>query len=325
MSGLTGSLKRSQDIIRCPLKFIFVGQRFFMSIPSFIDYLRLEKNYSEHTILAYERDIEEFCAFAKAQYQQDQLTSINYAQIRSWIIELVEHGISNRTINRKIASLKAYYKFLLKIGTIESSPLAKHKALKTPTKIQVPFSQKEVDAVIADLQAGDDFESLRNLLVVELLYSTGMRRAELIALTLGSIDYSLGQIKVLGKRNKERNIPLLPKVIKTLDRYMAVRNELASSGNNDPLIITKKGVKIYDVLVYRVINHYFSKASDKLKVSPHIVRHSFATHLLNEGADLNIVKELLGHASLASTQVYTHNSIAALKDVYKNAHPRNKK
>lgn len=296
-----------------------------MSTSSFIDYLRLEKNYSEHTILAYERDIEEFSAFAKAHYQQDHLVSVHYSQIRSWIVELVENGITNRTVNRKIASLKAYFKFLLKIEEIKISPLAKHRALKTPTKIQVPFSQKEVDEVISNLEAGDDFESLRNLLVVELLYSTGMRRAELIGLTIGSIDSSQSLVKVLGKRNKERNIPLIPKVQQTLSKYLRERNAIASAKNNDPLIITKKGVKIYDVLVYRIINHYFSKVSNKLKVSPHIVRHSFATHLLHEGADLNIVKELLGHVSLASTQVYTHNSIAALRDVYKNAHPRNKK
>lgn len=296
-----------------------------MDLSQFIDYLRLEKNYSEHTTLAYERDIEEFSAFAKANYEQEDLSSIHYSQIRSWIVELVENGIANRSINRKIASLKAYYKFLLKVEQILASPLAKHKSLKTPTKIQIPFSQKEVDEVISNLEAGDDFESLRNLLVVELLYSTGMRRAELIGLTIGSIDSSQALVKVLGKRNKERNIPLIPKVCRTLERYLTERNTLASTNSNDPLIITKKGVKVYDVLVYRIINHYFSKASNKLKVSPHIVRHSFATHLLNQGADLNIVKELLGHASLASTQVYTHNSIAALKDVYKNAHPRNKR
>lgn len=311
-----------------------------MSLFSFIDYLRLEKNYSEHTILAYERDIEEFSAFAKstlgdsrpsgeqsgkANYEQEDLTTIHYSLIRSWIVELVENGISNRTINRKIASLKAYYKFLLKIEEIQTSPLVKHRALKTPSKVQIPFSQKEVDAVIANLEAEDDFESLRNLLVVELLYSTGMRRAELIELTLGSVDSGQALIKVLGKRNKERNIPLIPKVQVTLARYLKERNSIASANNNDPLIITKKGVKVYEVLVYRIINHYFSQASNKLKVSPHIVRHSFATHLLNQGADLNIVKELLGHVSLASTQVYTHNSIAALRDVYKNAHPRNKK
>ena len=296
-----------------------------MGLVAFIDYLRLEKNYSEHTILAYERDIEEFSAFAKANYEQDDLFTIHYSQIRSWIVELVESGVSNRTINRKIASLKAYYKFLLKVDAIKASPLVKHKALKTPVKVQVPFSQREVEDVIANLKAEDNFESLRNLLVVELLYSTGMRRAELIGLTLGSVDYGQGIVKVLGKRNKERNIPLLPKVQKTLNRYLVIRNTIASTVQDAPLIITEKGIKVYDVLVYRIINHYFSKASNKLKVSPHIVRHSFATHLLNEGADLNIVKELLGHASLASTQVYTHNSIAALKDVYSNAHPRNKK
>ena len=296
-----------------------------MGLVAFIDYLRLEKNYSEHTILAYERDIEEFSAFAKANYEQDDLFAIHYSQIRSWIVELVESGVSNRTINRKIASLKAYYKFLLKVDAIKVSPLVKHKALKTPVKVQVPFSQREVEDVIANLKAEDNFESLRNLLVVELLYSTGMRRAELIGLTLSSVDYEQGIVKVLGKRNKERNIPLLPKVQKTLNRYLVIRNTIASTVRDAPLIITEKGIKVYDVLVYRIINHYFSKASNKLKVSPHIVRHSFATHLLNEGADLNIVKELLGHASLASTQVYTHNSIAALKDVYSNAHPRNKK
>lgn len=296
-----------------------------MLLSKFIDYLRLEKNYSEHTILAYQRDIEEFYAFAKANYEETNIANIHYSQIRSWIVELVENGISNRTINRKVASLKAYYKFLLKINEVEVSPLVKHKALKTPTKVQVPFSADEVSAVIENLKQGDDFESLRDLLVVELLYSTGMRRAELIGLTLGDYDSGQGLIKVLGKRNKERKIPVLRNVEATLQRYLQERNALADTSNNAPLIITKKGVKIYDVLVYRIINHYFSKTSNKLKVSPHIVRHSFATHLLNQGADLTIVKELLGHASLASTQVYTHNSIAALKDVYKNAHPRNKK
>lgn len=295
-----------------------------MALSSFVDYLRLEKNYSEHTVLAYERDVEEFSAFAKSNYEQDTIVSIHYSQIRTWIVELVENGISNRTINRKVASLKSYYKFLLKVEEIKVSPLVKHKALKIPTKVQVPFSQKEVALVIENLQAEGDFESLRNLLVVELLYSTGMRRAELIGLNLGSVDYDQSLIKVLGKRKKERSIPLLPKVQRTLEKYLVKRNEIAGASYFDPLLITQKGIKVYDVLVYRIINHYFSKISNKLKVSPHIVRHSFATHLLNEGADLNIVKELLGHASLASTQGYTHNSIAALKDVYKNAHPRNK-
>jgi integrase/recombinase XerC len=296
-----------------------------MSLKAFVDYLSLEKHYSVHTVRAYQRDIEGFSAFAKAEIDQSELETIQYTQIRSWIVLLVDEGISNTTINRKISSLKSYYKFLLKIEVISVSPLAKHRALKTPKKVQVPFSQEEVSEVLLLLNQAKDFESLRDLAIVELLYATGMRRAELIGLMVGSIDFEQQSIKVLGKRNKERIIPLLPGLIQTIRAYLTVRQEVASNTFDSPLLITKKGVKLYDTLVYRIINRYFSRTSNKLKKSPHIIRHSFATHLLNQGADLNIVKELLGHASLASTQVYTHNSISALKDVYGAAHPRNKK
>lgn len=296
-----------------------------MSLPSFIDYLQLEKNYSKHTVGAYRNDVEEFAAFAKAEYDQNQLNDINYSQIRSWIVELVSDGVTNRTINRKLSSLKSYYNFLLKIGVISLSPLAKHKSLKVPKRVQIPFSEKEVEIVIEELRQAEDFEGLRNLLVVELLYGTGMRRAELINLTLSSVDFPQKTLKVLGKRDKERLIPLLPSISLTLSRYLKERAAIASSGLDSPLIVTNKGVKVYNTLVYRIINHYFSEASDKLKTSPHILRHSFATHLLNQGADLNVVKELLGHASLASTQVYTHNSIHELRNVYAKTHPRSKK
>jgi integrase/recombinase XerC len=296
-----------------------------MSLKAFIDYLSFEKHYSVHTITAYEKDIESFSAFAKAEFDQLNLEAIQYTQIRSWIVSLVDEGISNTTINRKVSSLKSYYKFLLKIEAIEVSPLAKHRALKTPKKVQVPFSQEEVSEVLLLLNQAKDFESLRDLAIVELLYSTGMRRAELIGLKVGSVDFEQQSLKVLGKRNKERIIPLLPGLSQTLKSYLTVRQDVESNTFDSPLLITKKGVKLYDTLVYRIINRYFSRTSDKLKKSPHIIRHSFATHLLNQGADLNIVKELLGHASLASTQVYTHNSISALKDVYGAAHPRNKK
>lgn len=296
-----------------------------MSIVAFLDYLSLEKNYSLHTVLAYEKDLEGFSAFAKAEFDQSDLEAIQYTQIRSWIVQLVDEGISNVSINRKISSLKSYYKFLLKIEAIAISPLVKHRALKMPKKVQVPFSQEEVSEVLLLLKGATDFESLRDLAVVELLYGTGMRRAELIGLRLGSVDFEQRTIKVLGKRNKERIIPLLPGLSNTLKSYLAVRQEYAEELVASPLLITQKGVKLYDTLVYRIINRYFSRTSNKLKKSPHIIRHSFATHLLNQGADLNVVKELLGHASLASTQVYTHNSIAALKDVYSAAHPRNKK
>ncbi|NND63177.1 MAG: tyrosine-type recombinase/integrase [Flavobacteriaceae bacterium] len=296
-----------------------------MPFTDFTSYLQHEKNYSPHTVTAYLKDLNSFLAFAVEDYQVSEIKSIPYTLIRSWIVSLVDSGISNRTVNRKVSSLKSYYKFLLKTHQISENPLAKHKALKTSKKIQVPFSEKEIDAVIKMLDEEEGFEGLRNKLIVELFYATGMRRAELVALKLNDVDLNTGTIKVLGKRNKERIIPLLPSISVSIRKYLAERTRLEKILDKDFLLLSKKGVKIYETLVYRVINSYFSKASEKVKKSPHILRHSFATHLLNEGADLNAVKELLGHASLASTQVYTHNSVAQLKQVYKDSHPRNSK
>jgi integrase/recombinase XerC len=213
---------------------------------------------------------------------------------------------------------------LLKVQAIAQNPLSKHKALKTSKKVQVPFSEEEVQTVIDALHHEDSFEGLRNKLIIELFYTTGIRRVELITLQLTDVDLSLKTIKVLGKRNKERVIPLLETVIHTLELYLEKRNSLSAIVDAEYLFLTKKGIKIYETLVYRIINAYFSQASTKLKKSPHILRHSFATHLLNQGADLNAVKELLGHTSLAATQVYTHNSIAELKKIHLKAHPRSK-
>ncbi|SEA70474.1 tyrosine-type recombinase/integrase [Bizionia paragorgiae] len=296
-----------------------------MSLQVFIDYLTLEKNYSKHTVTAYARDIEKFQDFLQERYSDAEVSDVNYSQIRSWIVELVEDKLSNRSINRKISSLQSYFKFLLKVEAIEVNPLAKHKALKTSKKIQVPFSEAEVNRVLDGRAHNNTFEGLRNKLIIELFYSTGMRRSELIGLQLSSIDFSNKTIKVLGKQNKERFIPLLDSVIVTLKAYLQERQALKNNGDSNYLFLTQKGVKIYETLVYRIINEYFSEASLKAKKSPHILRHSFATHLLNQGASLNAVKELLGHASLAATQVYTHNSISELKKVYSNSHPRSKK
>ncbi|MDC8000136.1 tyrosine-type recombinase/integrase [Aequorivita todarodis] len=294
-----------------------------MSFQAFTDYLQLEKKYSVHTVTAYLKDLEDFQKFASEEYQYSEIVTVNYSIVRSWIVSLVDSGISNRTVNRKISSLKTYYKFLLKTEQIEINPLAKHKALKTSKKIQVPFSEMEIENVMELLEQEDSFEALRDRLIVELFYSTGIRRAELINIKLNDVSFAQKTIKVLGKRNKERIIPLLPAVLNTFDSYLSFRTQLETIKDSDYLFLTNKGVKIYETLVYRIINSYFSKTSEKVKKSPHILRHSFATHLLNEGADINAVKELLGHSSLASTQVYTQNSIAKLKEVYKNAHPRN--
>jgi len=292
-------------------------------IDSFLEYLLLEKKYSSHTIKAYESDLISLQDFCRLNFDQENISHVNYSQIRSWIVLLVDQKLSNRSINRKVSSLKSFYKYLQKIKLIDINPLANHKVLKTSKKIQIPFSSSEVNTVLSSFSIDHSFEASRDRLIVELFYSTGMRRAELINLRVNSVNFAEKQIKVIGKRNKERLIPLLPSVIKSLQSYIKKRELINSSDSF--LFVTQKGNKVYETLVYRVINNYFSKVSSKLKKSPHILRHSFATHLLNEGADLNSVKELLGHSSLASTQVYTHNSLEQLKKVYKQAHPRSTK
>jgi integrase/recombinase XerC len=292
-----------------------------MAVNKFIDFLLLEKKYSQHTAVAYQKDIEMFQLFLKNEFSASKVSDANYSQIRSWIVELVSTNISNRTINRKVSSLNSYYKFLLKIESIDLNPLTKHKALKVSKKLQIPFSEIEITSVLNTIDT-DSFEGLRDKLIVELFYSTGMRRVELVNLQLSDIDISQRQVKVLGKRNKERFIPLLPNVIKTHRAYLDERSQLKLVKDSNALFLSLKGVKVYEKLVYRVITNYFDTVSSKVKKSPHILRHSFATHLLNNGADLNSVKELLGHSSLAATQVYTHNSVAELKKVYEKAHPR---
>lgn len=296
-----------------------------MGLTSFVSYLSLEKNYSPLTVGAYEKDISAFVSFCKENYEIDSVDEVAYTIIRSWIVSMVDDSISNRSINRKIAALKAYYKFLLKIEKINKNPLAKHKALKTDKKIEVPFSEAEMTKMLLDIPFADDFEGVRDKLMIDLLYTTGIRRAELINLKLSNISVPSKTVKVLGKRNKERIIPLLAPTLTLLGAYIDKRKELDILTDKTFLFLSKTGNKIYETLVYRVVNGYFSKVSSKTKKSPHILRHTFATHLLNKGADLNSVKELLGHSSLASTQVYTHNSIAELKKVHVSAHPRSKK
>jgi integrase/recombinase XerC len=295
------------------------------TIQAFRDYLELEKKYSLHTTNAYLHDVESFQAFNKTHFDQENIEQVNYSQIRSWIVSLVDSDISNVSVNRKMASLKAFYKFLLKIKQIEVNPLLKHKALKTPKTLQIPFSEKEVDDLLVQIETPEGFEDIRNKLIIDLFYTTGIRRAELINLKMESVNLSNNTIKVLGKRNKERILPVLPIIVQQFCFYIKERKDLESIKDGAYFFLTKKGLKINESFVYRLINSYFSTVSEKVKKSPHILRHTFATHLLNNGADLNSVKELLGHSSLASTQIYTHNSLSELKKVYENAHPRNQK
>lgn len=294
-------------------------------IDSFCDYLLLEKNYSKHTVNAYVKDLLFFQGFIKSNFEQDEIECANYSIIRSWIVSMVDNGISNSSVNRKISSLKSFFKFLLKIKKIEVNPLLKHKSLKTAKKLQIPFSEKELNAVLNHIKYPDDFDGIRDKLIIDLFYTTGIRRSELINLKIQNIDLSNNTLKVLGKRNKERILPIIPIVSIQIKKYLSERAQIESIKDLDYFFLLLKGVKLNDSFVYRLINYYFSTVSEKVKKSPHILRHTFATHMLNNGADLNSVKELLGHSSLASTQVYTHNSLSELKRVYNEAHPRNKK
>lgn len=291
-----------------------------MFIEPFIDYLKLERNYSDHTITAYKKDLLQFVEYLELEEVHD-LKEVNYSIIRGWIAFLLEEGVTARSVNRKMSSIKAFFKYQRVVGNLTLDPTVLHKSLKTDKKLEIPFSQKEVLSLLdaqVDLQ---DFTELRNQLMIELLYVTGMRRMELIQLRLQDVDVFKGQIKVKGKGSKERIVPLLDNVSNRLKHYIELRNQRTDFMVQE-LFITDNGMKLYPNFVYRVIKSYFSKVSLKVKISPHIIRHSFATHLLDNGADLIAVKELLGHASLASTQVYTHMSVDALKGVYGKAHPR---
>lgn len=292
---------------------------------AFRDYLQLEKNYSPHTVSAYYNDISFFETYVKEIFEQDNLQEVNYSQIRGWIVSLVDDGVSNSSINRKIASLKAFYKFLLKSKQISVSPLLKHKVLKMPKSLQIPFSEKELDSVLNQIKYPEGYVGIRDKLIIDMFYTTGIRRAELINLQISNCNSAFSAFKVLGKRNKERIIPLLPIISSQIKLYLSERAKLEQFKDGEFFFLTESGIKLNNSLVYRLINNYFSNVTEKVKKSPHILRHTFATHLLNNGADINSVKELLGHASLASTQVYTHSSLAELKKVYKDAHPRNQK
>ncbi|PKA99382.1 integrase/recombinase XerC [Flavobacteriaceae bacterium MAR_2009_75] len=293
-----------------------------MELQSFVSYLSLEKNYSTHTVTAYTKDIESFAKFCLEEYSLKDIDEVSYPLIRGWVVYLVDSTVSNRSVNRKTASLKAYYKFLQGIGKISANPLAKHRALKTAKKVQVPFSECEMENVLSEIEFPENYEGIRDRLIIELLYATGMRRAELINLKLTDVNFIGGHLKVLGKRNKERIVPMLTSTEELFVDYLNQRKGLPEIKDEGYVFLLKSGYKLYETLVYRLINKYFSEVSLKVKRSPHILRHTFATHLLNKGADLNSVKELLGHSSLASTQVYTHNSIAELKKVHSKAHPR---
>ena len=296
-----------------------------MSIKSFISYISLEKKYSNNTRIAYQGNLDEFHKFCIEKYDIQNIEKVEYTIIRSWIVFLIESGNTNRTVNRKISVLRSYYKFLLKTGTIKISPLKKHKPLKESKKINVPFTVKEISDVLDGNYFSTDYNGHLERSIITLLYYTGIRRTELITLKLTNLDLNTHKIKVLGKRNKERLIPLLPEAVSCMRTYLKYRKELNKIIDDKFLFLSELGNKLKDAFVYKTVNNYFSKVSTKVKRSPHMLRHSFATHLLDNGADLNAVKELLGHESIAATQVYTHTSMEQIKKIYSDSHPRGRK
>ena len=292
----------------------------YMSISKFIDYLSLELQYSPHTVLAYQKDVRDFGAFISPI----DLGDANKIDIRAYLAYLVGQNLEERSINRKLSSIKKYYKFLLIIEQISRLPTEGIKSLKFNKKVQIPYSSNEIYSLLKGDLFTNDFEGKRDKLILELLYHTGMRRSELISLKISSICFDRKEIKVLGKGNKERIIPVNDKLLYEVKVYLekAEEEKVDLRGN---LFVTNKGKRLYPELVYSITKSYLSLVTEKNKKSPHMIRHSFATQILHNGADLNAVKEILGHSSLASTQEYTHNDIQQLKKVFNQAHPRESK
>ena len=295
-----------------------------MLIEKFLDYLQLEKNYSSNTLSAYKRDLIQYNNFIIENNGNLEIENADYKIIRSWIVSLVSSNISNRSINRKVSSLKSFYKFLIKTDTIKSSPLKAHSPLKQSKKIQVPFSQEEINSLLDSDFFTNDYKGVLQKSIIAFFYFTGVRRIELINIKESDISLESSTIKVMGKRSKERIIPILPKLKKSLKYYREFKSKYNGNTSPEYLFISKNGKQLSEKFVYRTVNEYFKLVSPKIKKAPHVLRHSFATHLINEGADINSVKELLGHSSLSATQVYSHTSMERIKEVFKNSHPRAK-
>lgn len=292
-------------------------------LSSFMSYLEYEKRYSLHTCSAYRVDLEQFLDFVNNDFGVEEVKTISEQMIRTWLASLMDEGLASKSINRKTSSVKSFFKYLSRQGLISKNPSLKIQGPKQNKRLPVFIEESKME-LITNIELDEtSFVGFRDQLIVELFYSTGIRRAELINLSLSQIDFNLGQIKVLGKRNKERILPLLPHLLSSIEKFMALREkQFEEASKTEWLFLTEKGKKMYPKLVYRIVNSYLSTVSTQDKKSPHVLRHTFATHMLNNGADLNAVKELLGHASLAATQVYTHNTIEKLKKVYQQAHPK---
>ncbi len=286
----------------------------------FLQYIQYIKHFSPHTVSSYRTDLEQFFVFSSAD-PGDSEEKIDHHMIRSWIIDLMESGHSSRTVNRKISALKSYFRFLIREGYVQVNPLNKVLSPKTEKRLPVFVREKQMDQLLDEVSFGEDLPGLRNRMIIETFYNTGIRRAELINLRTGDFDFGKRIFRVTGKRNKERIVPMSDNFSDLMQEYIEKRSQ-AFPGGADWLFLTVSGKQLYPRLVYRVVTSFLSMVTTSEKKSPHVLRHTFATHMLNKGADLNAIKELLGHANLSATEVYTHNTFEKLKSVYKQAHPR---
>ena len=288
----------------------------------FLDHLRFQKRYSPHTLLSYDNDLSGFSEYMHTEFPGLDITGVKTTYIRSWLAEMKEAGISSRTLNRKISSLRSFFKYLLKKETVLLNPVTAVISPKMPKRLPQFVEEADIGKLFSEIIFPEGFKGFTDLLILKLLYSTGIRKSELLGIQEHHIDRSNSTIKVLGKGNKERIIPVSPALMNDLMIYMTEKKKLPGNNETGHLIVTEKGTRPGPKLVYNIVKKYLEQVTTAEKKSPHILRHSFATHLMNRGADLNAVKELLGHSSLAATQVYTHNSIEKLKDVYRKAHPK---
>ena len=294
----------------------------FMEQINFLQYIEFEKRYSPHTLIAYKNDLSEFYDYLSTGYQLKTIQDVTFQIIRSWMASLMAHSTSSRSINRKITTLKSYYKFLLREGVLEQNPMLKIQSPKISKNLPVFIEKDKMDVLLDQIAFGGSFVGIRDRLILELFYATGIRRAELIGLKPQDVDLYNCEIKVLGKRNKERIIPFTLQVKKLIVEYIESKEKEQFQKTDEKFFLTEKGEALYPKLVYRIVKKYLSLVTTVKKKSPHVLRHTFATHMLNNGADINAIKELLGHANLAATQIYTHNTIERLQNIHKQAHPR---